>query len=78
AEIDDHMVKNNTNYATEAQNIISIINNMPGKYNEVKQALETYSLWAIYSKKIFIIEVVIVKLAGVGKGKAITSQCERD
>src|SRR6266498_5561661 len=32
----------NVNYATEAQNIISMINNMSGKYNEVKQVLETY------------------------------------
>ena len=36
------MSSRDANYATEAQNIISMINNMSGKYNEVKQVLETY------------------------------------
>src|SRR2546421_9508794 len=36
------MSSHDANYATEAQNIISMINNMSGKYNEVKQVLETY------------------------------------
>ncbi|CAB4473487.1 unnamed protein product [Rhizophagus irregularis] len=36
------MSSRNANYATEAQNFISMINNMSGKYNEVKQVLETY------------------------------------
>ena len=34
--------KINNDLTTEAQNIISMINNMSGKYNEVKQVLETY------------------------------------
>jgi len=36
------MSSRDANYATEAQNIISMINNMSGKYNEAKQVLETY------------------------------------
>ncbi|CAG8819623.1 16971_t:CDS:1, partial [Dentiscutata erythropus] len=30
------------NYVTEAQNIISTINNLTGEYNEIKRVLETY------------------------------------
>ena len=36
------MSSRDANYTMEAQNIISMINNMSGKYNKVKQVLETY------------------------------------